>query len=119
MSTPRMNKLFLQEAYCMWLPILKKCCGNYLNDREYTIASSCFSTGWEARGVHESREAKDVQPIFWCIVDKNGKAVSWKTPTCVNPSKSSCAANELDNVNQCDPETAPHSWQPLIVKEAK
>jgi hypothetical protein len=103
-------------AWEMWRTQLEK---YNLTDRDITLSKSSFEMGWEARGVHEAREDKDIEPIAWYVADKNGNPVTWICPLSnkFDPTEGGFAHHpSIADTNE--PKGAPHSWQPLVPRKA-
>jgi hypothetical protein len=117
MKPARIVAFAAKEAWEMWLVYLIKRAGEGLDERETALTKSSFMMGWETRGIHEAREDKDVKSIAWYMADCTGERVTWGDTIYVDPQPYECYANAISNADKIEPEGAPHSWQPLVLRK--
>ena len=116
MNPNRLLALCLKETWEMWWPYLTKNCGGHLTEREIALTKSSFEMGWQARGIHEEKEANDVVPLMWYLADKDLNPVPWGKTVHFQPEPGYGFWSDAANADKIEPEHAPHLWQPLVRK---
>ncbi len=115
MNAKRLLTLCLKEAWDMWLPYLTKNAGDFITKRETVLSESSFGMGWEARGIHNEKEAEDVEVVAWYLVDKDYQ-VKWAEVVHFDPRHGGDFSQHPAIADRNYPNDAPHSWQPLVRK---